>query len=92
MKYDLMMTKRFQKERKLAEKRGLSMRLLDDIVLKLADGIPLPKSNRDHALSGSMAKYRECHIQPDWLLVYRIEEDILVLVLSRTGSHSDLFE
>ena len=70
MKYAVSMTKRFQKERKLAEKRGLPMALLEDIVLRLADGIRLPKANKDHALSGNYVGYRECHIQADWLLMY----------------------
>lgn len=91
MKYALSMTNRFQKERKLAEKRGLPMDLLEEVVLKLADGIPLPKKNKDHALTGCYAGYRECHIQADWLLMYKIEDSVLVLTLSRTGSHSDLF-
>ena len=57
----------------------------------LAMGEPLPDKNRDHDLSGDWAGHRECHILPDWLLIYRIEDDVLVLTLARTGSHSDLF-
>ena len=72
-------------------KRGLKITLLDEIIAKLALGEPLDESNHDHPLSGNWARHRECHILPDWLLIYRIEEDVLVLVLSRTGSHSDLF-
>ena len=56
----------------------------------LAMGEPLPDKNRDHDLSGDWAGHRECHILPDWLLVYRIEDDVLVLTLARTGTHSDL--
>ena len=67
------------------------MGLLDDIIEKLSMGEPLPEKNRDHALSGKLATYRECHILPDWLLIYQIRENILTLTLSRTGSHSDLF-
>ena len=52
---------------------------------------PLPEKNRDHALTGDWIGHRECHIQPDWLLIYRIEDNVLVLTLARTGSHSDLF-
>ncbi|MDO4322029.1 MAG: type II toxin-antitoxin system YafQ family toxin [Lachnospiraceae bacterium] len=59
--------------------------------LKLAAGEALPDKNRDHALSGDYAGFRECHIQPDWLLVYRIENEELLLFLFRTGTHSDLF-
>jgi mRNA interferase YafQ len=72
-------------------KRGYNLDLLDYTVQQLASGIPLPGKYRDHALSGNWTGYRECHITPDWLLVYRIKNDILVLMLTRTGSHSDLF-
>ena len=72
-------------------KRGLKIRLLEDVVAALAMGEPLPEKYKDHALTGNWVGHRECHIQPDWLLVYRIEDDVLVLALSRTGSHSDLF-
>ena len=91
MKYELRMTKRFRKERMLAEKRGLPMDMLEDVVLKLTDGKSLPLGNRDHALRGDYEGCRECHIAPDWLLVYLIENDILVLTLLRTGSHNDIF-
>lgn len=73
------------------EKRNLEISLLDEIIAKLAQGTPLPASNRDHELTGNYAGHRECHIQPDWLLIYRIESDVLVLTLTRTGTHSDLF-
>jgi mRNA interferase YafQ len=72
-------------------KRGLKMDLLDDIIRLLSRGQPLPEKNRDHELSGKWAGHRECHIQSDWLLIYRIENGVLVLTLARTGSHSDLF-
>ncbi len=72
-------------------KRGYNLDLLDDIVNRLARQEVLPERNRDHALSGDYVDFRECHIQPDWLLVYRIEENDLMLFLSRTGTHSDLF-
>ncbi len=67
------------------------MRLLDDIVSKLANGETLPDKNRDHPLIGTFAGSRECHITPDWLLVYEIDDGELLLYLTRTGSHSDLF-
>ena len=67
------------------------MDLLDDMIRKLAEGKKLPEKNRDHALSGNWAGFRECHILPDRLLIYRIEADILVLTLARTGTHGDLF-
>lgn len=80
-----------KKDYKLAMKHNLNIELLDNIIRKLANGEPLPAMNRDHALTGNWIGYRECHIQPDWLLVYRIENDLLVLTLARTGTHSDLF-
>ena len=82
---------RFKRDLKLIAKRGLDLSLLEDIVNKLASRQPLEPKNKDHALTGEYSGFRECHIQPDWLLVYRIEEDELFLFLSRTGSHSDLF-
>ncbi|WP_455619163.1 type II toxin-antitoxin system YafQ family toxin [Eisenbergiella sp.] len=84
-------TTQFRKDYKLAMKRGLKISLLEDIVSLLALGEPLPDKNKDHALSGDWVGHRECHIQPDWLLVYRVEENVLVLTLVRTGTHADLF-
>ena len=91
MKYDVVTTTRFRKELKLMLKRKLDVSVLDEIVDMLADDIPLPEANCDHALTGRWAGHRGCHIQPDWILIYRIEQDVLVLSLTRTGSHSDLF-
>lgn len=88
---DIVWTARFKKDYKLALRRHRDIRLLDDIIRALARDEVLPERHKDHALTGDWAGYRECHIQPDWLLVYRQEEDVLVLTLSRTGSHSDLF-
>ena len=65
--------------------------MLKSVVKKLADGEKLDEKHRDHALTGNWKNYRECHIQPDWLLVYRYEKDILILTLARTGTHSELF-
>lgn len=90
-KYTVKPTTQFKKDYKLAIKRGLDIRLLEKTIFALAMGIPLPEKNRDHALTGNWYGHRECHILPDWLLVYRIENDVLVLTLSRTGTHSDLF-
>ena len=84
-------TTQFRIDYKLAMKRGLKISLLEDIVSLLALGEPLPDKNKDHALSGDWVGHRECHIQPDWLLVYRVEENVLVLTLVRTGPHADLF-
>lgn len=91
MKLDIVWTSQFKKDYKLAMKRGQSINLLDNIIRLLAKDEALPETNRDHALSGNWIGHRECHIQNDWLLVYRIENDILVLTLARTGTHSDLF-
>lgn len=77
---------------RLAKRRGLDISLLEDIVERLLHKIPLEARNRDHALSGNYKGYRECHIQPDWLLIYLIEDDILTLTLIDTGSHADLFD
>jgi len=90
-KYTIKPTSQFRRDYKLMEKRNVDMSLLDEIISKLAQGVPLPASNRDHALTGNYAGHRECHIAPDWLLIYRVVDDILVLALTRTGSHSDLF-
>jgi mRNA interferase YafQ len=91
MKYTVKPTNRFRKDYKLMMKRGLNMEFLDAIISKLAEGIALEPANRDHELSGEYAGHRECHITPDWLLIYRIDETVLVLSLTRTGTHSDLF-
>ncbi len=91
MNRDIVWTTRFKKDYKLAMKRHLDIELLDDIIRALSRGETLPEKNKDHELSGDWAGHRECHIQPDWLLVYRIEDDVLVLTLARTGTHSDLF-
>ena len=81
----------FKKDYKLAMKRGLDITLLDDVIRMLASGETLPEKYSDHALTGNWKGYRECHIQPNWLLIYRIEKGMLILTLQRTGSHSDLF-
>ncbi len=92
MKLNIIWTTQFKRDYKLAIKRGCDINLLDDIIRMLSDGESLPVKNCDHELSGNWVGYKECHIQSDWLLVYRIENDILVLTLARTGSHSDLFK
>ena len=91
MNRDIAWTTQFKKDYKLALKRHMDIALLDDIIRILSRGEPLPEKNRDHALTGDWVGHRECHILPDWLLVYRIENDVLVLTLARTGTHSDLF-
>ena len=90
-KYIVKTTTQFRKDYKAAEKSGKTMKLLEDVITKLALGIPLPEKNRDHALSGAWSSYRECHISPDWLLIYKHQNDILVLTLARIGTHSKLF-
>lgn len=79
MKLDVVWTSQFKKDYKLAMKRGQNVNLLDDIIRLLAKGVPLPETNRDHTLSGNWISHRECHIQSDWLLVYRVDNDILVV-------------
>ncbi|OON99844.1 MAG: addiction module toxin RelE [Epulopiscium sp. Nele67-Bin004] len=91
MKYIVKPTKKFQKDLKLAQKRGYKIELLTDIIKLLSNGENLPSKNKDHALIGNYTNCRECHITPDWLLIYEICEDELILYLTRTGSHSDLF-
>lgn len=84
-------TTAFRKDYKLAIKRGMKMELLDAIIETLSMGDVLLPEYRDHELSGKWKGHRECHIQPDWLLIYRIDDTVLVLTLTRTGKHSDLF-
>ena len=91
MKYDVKFTSRFKKDYRLARTRGLDISALDQIVETLANGQTLPDECHDHPLIGNYGGCRECHITPDWLLIYKIFESVLVLELSRTGTHSDLF-
>ena len=91
MRYKLVLTGKFKKSLKLARKRGLDLGLMDDVVEKLLSGIPLEEKYRDHELKGNYKGFRKCHIQPDWLLVYLVENDILTLTLVDTGTHADLF-
>lgn len=91
-KYSVKLTRRFKKDYKQAIKRGRKIELLDKIIKSLVMGEILPEENKDHSLAGNWSGHRECHIEPDWLLIYYIEKDILVLTLVRTGSHSDLFK
>ena len=91
MNREIVWTARFKKDYKLAMKRNLNINLLDDIIRALSRGETLPEKNKDHELTGNWAGHRECHITGDWLLIYRIDDDVLVLTLARTGTHSDLF-
>lgn len=89
--YSVRPTTKFQKDLKRIEKRGYNIALITDIIKKLANGEQLPEKNRDHSLSGDYTGCRECHITTDWLLIYEIADDELILYLTRTGTHSDLF-
>ena len=91
MKLEIVWTNQFKRDYKLAIKRHLDIDLLDNIIRCLSNGEPLPEKHKDHALTGNWVGHRECHILPNWLLIYRIDGDDLVLTLARTGSHSDLF-
>ena len=90
MQYELKYTRAFRRGYKRAKKRGLDLSLLGEIVEMLRCGKKLPKKYADHCLSGDFSQCRECHIQPDWLLVYRIDDDILTLTLMDTGTHAEL--
>ncbi len=90
-KYTVVTTTLFRKDYKLALKRHMDVELLEDVVASLAMGEILPIKNKDHALTGKWKGHRECHILPDWLLVYRYEDNVLILTLARTGTHSDIF-
>ena len=84
--YDLVATGRFKKDLKAVIKRGYDVSLLDSVVGLLVEGKELPEKKKDHALSGNWIGHRECHVTPDWLLVYKVDTNILVLTLTRTGT------
>lgn len=90
-KYRVVLTSMFRKDLKLIKKRGYNLSLLEDVVDTLALGLPLAAKHKDHSLIGDYKGCRECHITPDWLLIYEVFEDELILYLTRTGTHSDLF-
>ena len=90
-KYGIVLTSLFKKDLKAARKSGYDLQLLNAVVDTLAMGLPLDEKYKDHKLSGNYQGCRECHITPDWLLIYEISEDELILYLTRTGSHSKLF-
>ena len=91
MKYEVKFTTQFKKDLKLAKKQGKDIDRLLAVIEQLANGEPLAEQYRDHDLSGKYKGCRECHIEPDWLLVYEVIGSVLVLILYRVGSHSDLF-
>ena len=88
----IVLSNRFKKDLKIAEKRGLDLSDLEKVIILLAKKVPLPSFYRDHPLSGKFADFRECHIKADWLLIYSIDDEELELFLFRTGTHSDLFK
>ncbi len=92
MKYEVRFTNQFKKDLKLAKKQGKSIEKLFEVVEKLANGEKLEAKYKDHELIGNYKGCRECHIEPDWLLVYEVINDVLVLMLYRIGSHSELFK
>jgi len=89
--YTVKPTTRFRKDLKQIEKRGYDLDLLTSVVKTLAKGEVLDTKYNDHPLNGELRKCRECHITPDWLLIYEKADDTLILYLTRTGTHSDLF-
>ena len=91
MQYELILTGKIKKSLKLAKKQGLDLKLLDKVITMLQNDIPLEEKYRDHELKGKYQGFRECHIQPDWLLIYLKENNVLTLTLVDTGTHADLF-
>lgn len=89
--YKIEFTNEMKRNVKLMQKRGKNISKLTAVLDMLAKGIQLPANNCDHQLTGSLKDFRECHIEPDWLLVYQIRDDILILTATATGTHSDLF-
>lgn len=88
---EIKQTSSFRKDLKLLMKRKYNMNLISEVVNRLASCQKLDKKYKDHELTGNFKGYRECHIQPDWLLIYKIDNKQLILTLTRTGSHSNLF-
>lgn len=89
--YKIVYTNRMKKDAKLMKKRGKDLNKLVNVLFLLSTGNPLPIQYRDHQLTGNLHDFRECHIEPDWLLIYQIFEDTLILSATATGSHADLF-
>ena len=91
MMYNVEYSTKYKKQYRKMVKRGLNMALLDEVVDMLVSGQTLPSKYRDHYLKGDWKGFKECHVAPDWLLIYKIENDTLLLTLQQTGTHSDLF-
>ena len=92
MTYHIKFTNVYKKSYKRAKKRGLNLKLLYNVVEALGQGHKLDTKYRDHALHGNWEGFRECHIQPDWLLIYLVENDVLTLTLVEPGTHADIFD
>ena len=92
MKYTPYYTNKIKKQLKLLKKRGYNMTLFKEVVETLLDGVSLPARYCDHPLHGDKRGYRDCHIQGDWVLIYKINKNVLTLILSETGAHSDILE
>ena len=92
MKFEIKYTNQFKKDLKLAQRQGKNLDLLFDLIDVLANGGELEAKYHDHALSGKYKGTRECHVEPDWLLVYEIQNEVLILMLYRIGTHSELFK
>jgi mRNA interferase YafQ len=92
MKYDIQFTNQFKKDLKLAKKQNKNLDKLFEVINTLANGKELDDKYRDHELSGNYKGTRECHIEPNWLLVYEINDNLLILILYRLGTHSELFK
>lgn len=90
-KYEVRLSAQFKRDLKLARKQGKNVDKLYDVIGMLAMGEKLDARHRDHNLSGRYEGYRECHVEPDWLLVYKLEDDVLILLLYRISTHSELF-
>ena len=90
----IVLSGQYKKDLKLARRRNLPEDELNEVIFNLANDIPLDTDKKDHQLNGQLSEYRECHIQPDWLLIYSKTDDgeLHVLNLVRTGTHSDLFK
>ena len=91
MKYKVQPSTRFTKDLKLCKSRGWDTEIIKKVIKKLSNGMPLEEKYKDHSLSGNWNGYRECHIQPDWLLIYSTNHSIQIVRLVRTGTHADLF-
>ena len=91
IKRDIIWTSQFKRDYKLAMKRHRNMDLIDGVVIKLSLGESMESKYRDHDLSGGWSGYRECHIEPDWLMIYKIDDNVLILTLVRTGFHRLFF-